>query len=321
MPDNITINIVEPTDQSVTIGISGAVESFSVNNFPADQSVTIGISSVIDSFSINAFSSEAIWGSIVGALSAQSDLWAYLSAETFSPSQLTAFLATNYVNLCSINVNGVLLSGGTNLLSIFSTIDNDSQTLTFFPSSASLTISNGNTVVLSSIVVAPSTNAVFETVSAIALSGIFYGDGSNLTGISPFFQLKILTETETTLSAGQFNTFFKTVSNDNNFIYSNINSGQTITLYLSANHGTVKRHTLPSPTYLSNASESNEIYTYEGYITKTTIQRIGNEYYGVSNVIKKDISQNIGAIGRILLDQSFNFLLQENSDKLLLETN
>lgn len=234
---------------------------------------------------------------------------------------VTNYLSTNSILLCSIDVKNQILSAGTDLLNIFLTEDSDSQTLTYTPSSYELTISNGNTVNLSSVVVSPSANALFQTVSAAALSGVFYGDGSNLLGVSPAAKLYILNENENTLSAGSYNTFFKTVSSDTTLLYFDITNGQTITLYLSANHETVKRHTLPSPTFLSNVSEANEIYTYNGYITKTTIQRIGNEYYGVSNIIKTDIAQNPGIIGRLVLDQSSGFLVQENSDRLLLEIN
>lgn len=91
------------------------------------------------------------WGTILGTLSTQTDLWRYLSAETFSPSQLTAFLNTNAVTLCSLNVNGQILSAGVDLYDIFLTSETDSQTLSYTPSSYNLTISNGNTVNLSSI--------------------------------------------------------------------------------------------------------------------------------------------------------------------------
>lgn len=100
------------------------------------------------------------WGSLSGALSAQTDLWYYLSAGTLSPSQLTAFLASNAINLCSINVSGTILSAGVNLFDIFLTSETDSQTLSYIPSSYQLSISNGNTVNLSSI------NSFFGSVSS-----------------------------------------------------------------------------------------------------------------------------------------------------------
>jgi len=50
-----------------------------------------------------------------------------------------------------LNVNGNYLSGGVNLLDIFVTSETDSQTLSFNESNAQLSISNGNTVSLSSL--------------------------------------------------------------------------------------------------------------------------------------------------------------------------
>jgi len=128
MADDITINIVDNP----------------VN-------VTIGLSTTPDNFQVSTFPGAAIWGNIIGTLSNQTDLWRYLSAETFSPSQLTAFLNTNAISLCSIDVNGTILSAGTNLFDIFLTSETDSQTLSYIPSSYNLSISNGNTVNLSSI--------------------------------------------------------------------------------------------------------------------------------------------------------------------------
>lgn len=136
MADDITINIVDNP----------------VN-------VTIGLSTTPDNFQVSAFPNAAFWGNIIGTLSAQTDLWAYLSAETFSPSQLTAFLNSNNISLCSINVNGQILSAGIDLFDIFLTTETDSQTLSYTPSSYLLSISNGNTVNLSSI------NSLFGSVS------------------------------------------------------------------------------------------------------------------------------------------------------------
>jgi hypothetical protein len=64
---------------------------------------------------------KSLWGSISGTLSAQSDLWSYLSAGSFNSAQLTAFLATNSITLCSIDVRGQILSAGSNLFNIFLT--------------------------------------------------------------------------------------------------------------------------------------------------------------------------------------------------------
>jgi hypothetical protein len=64
---------------------------------------------------------------------------------------VTNYLSTVPVTLSSADVRGQLLSSGTDLFDIFLTTETDSQTLSYTPSSYSLSISNGNTVNLSSI--------------------------------------------------------------------------------------------------------------------------------------------------------------------------
>jgi hypothetical protein len=96
----------------------------------------------------------SLWGSISGTLSAQTDLWSYLSGagtSNFDVQTLTNYLSTNSILLCSLNVNGQILSAGVNLFDIFLTSETDSQTLSYVPSSYLLSISNGNNVNLSSI--------------------------------------------------------------------------------------------------------------------------------------------------------------------------
>jgi hypothetical protein len=113
MADEITINIVEnPTN------------------------VSVGLSTTPDIFSVNAFPGGAVWGNIVGILSAQNDLWSVLS-------------------------------------SIFLSADIATQTLSYNPQSYELTISTGNTVNLSSIVISPNAAAIFSSISA---SGGIYGE-------------------------------------------------------------------------------------------------------------------------------------------------
>ena len=91
------------------------------------------------------------WGSLSGVLSAQTDLWTYLSAESFSVPQLTAYLNTNALSLCSVDVKGQILSAGVNLSDIFLTSETDSQTLSYNVTGENLSISSGNTVNLSAL--------------------------------------------------------------------------------------------------------------------------------------------------------------------------
>ena len=66
----------------------------------------------------------SLWGSISGTLSAQTDLWSYLSAvgtSNFDIVTLNNYLSTTPILLSSINVFGPILSAGVNLLDIFLT--------------------------------------------------------------------------------------------------------------------------------------------------------------------------------------------------------
>ena len=93
----------------------------STRNYKTSQEWSQAYSLIQTNSALWSSDTKSLWGSISGTLSAQSDLWSYLSAETFSPSQLTAFLATNSITLCSIDVRGQILSAGSNLFNIFLT--------------------------------------------------------------------------------------------------------------------------------------------------------------------------------------------------------
>ena len=110
----------------------------------------------------------SLWGSISGTLSAQTDLWKYLSAvgtSNFDIATLNNYLSTTPVLLSSLNVNGVILSAGVNLFDIFITSAEESQTLSYNAQTELLAISNGNSVSLSSL-----DDREFATAMAIALS-------------------------------------------------------------------------------------------------------------------------------------------------------
>jgi hypothetical protein len=64
---------------------------------------------------------------------------------------VTSYLSTNNILVSTLNTRGPLLSADIDLFDIFLTSETDSQTLSYIPSSYSLSISNGNTVNLSSI--------------------------------------------------------------------------------------------------------------------------------------------------------------------------
>jgi hypothetical protein len=96
----------------------------------------------------------SLWGTISGTLSAQTDLWRYLSAvgtSNFDIATLNTYLSTNSILLCSLNVNGQILSAGIPLHNIFLTAETDSQTLSYNTQTELLSITNGNSVSLASL--------------------------------------------------------------------------------------------------------------------------------------------------------------------------
>jgi hypothetical protein len=251
-------------------------------------------------------------------------------------------LYNNFLNLTGgyikgeLNVESKILSAGTDLFDIFLTSEVDNQNLIYSPSSYELSISKGNTVNLSSIFISPKIDATFQTVSALALSGIFYGDGSNLIGaslpgqleINSFVQnnstnwlksFKILNNAETVLDARNYTTFLKSVTSSNNFTFFDFTPGKIIILYLSANHLDYVRHYFPQPTYLNKVGEGNIVFTFNNYITKIVIQNTGNAYIGSTEMILFNTQQvNAPLNSTLMLENFFGLLKQENDNYILL---
>jgi hypothetical protein len=150
MADNITINIVDnPTN------------------------VSVGLSTTPDIINIDTIMGGAIWGSVTGLLSTQTDLWSQLSAKALSSQivpTITGYLSTNPILVESLNTRFEILSAGVNLFDIFITSAEESQTLTYNPATYNLSISLGNTVNLSSILVSPNINAIFQTLSTQSIT-------------------------------------------------------------------------------------------------------------------------------------------------------
>jgi hypothetical protein len=154
MADDITINIVEPPPFTVSVGVSAPFNNIDVNT-------TESISK---------------WGSIIGTLSAQTDLWARISADPLNTDLLRNFLSTNNIFISSVNIfetlnvgnnistsgsiiaeqnintNGQLLSGNVDLFDLFLTTDKDNQNLFYFPELFELGITNGNIITLAPLV-------------------------------------------------------------------------------------------------------------------------------------------------------------------------
>lgn len=126
---------------------------------------------------------------------------------------------------------------------------------------------------------------------------------------------------------------YQTVSDDNFYSLQNYTLGSTLTLHISGNHDTLKRHRLlvdlPSAQIrLQGAGQSNEFYTFKNHITKVTLQRIRHQPFdiapviisGTAEIIRFDINDNEGGLGFLKTQQESgptDFLLQENGDRLV----
>jgi len=192
---------------------------------------------------------QTLWGTILGTLSTQTDLWSGLSAAALNSDLINVSNAlsgiTNLINSNSANwdesdqilalsaailptvinylssetiifdtvdARNQILSSGIDLFDIFLTEETDNQTLTYEGSSFELSITNGNTVNLSSILESPQSNAIFNSVT-----GTFYGDGSNLVGV-------ILPEQIAVNTSVQQNSAFWNIAYNTATAYSDISS-------------------------------------------------------------------------------------------------
>lgn len=105
MADNIQID-VQTTVQNIDVNVTPV----SAASFNIEYSYPAGPAGINE------------WGTIAGTLSTQTDLWHYLSAvgtSNFDIATLNRYLSTTPVLLSALNVNGVILSAGTNLNNIF----------------------------------------------------------------------------------------------------------------------------------------------------------------------------------------------------------
>ena len=133
--------------------------------------------------------------------------------------------------------------------------------------------------------------------------------------------LRILASNETNLNTDSFTTFVKLITAPNAFTFTNFTSGKTITLYLCAGHLNFSRHYFPQTTYISEAGEGNTVYTFENYITKLTLQNVGTQFIGTTDIIPINIEQVIpvAPIGAsIILEDRLGYLKQEDGSYILL---
>jgi hypothetical protein len=158
----------------------------------------------------------------------------------------------------------------------------------------------------------PSLSANWNSTYTTVQSNSSLWNQSNIAGY------KSLSAGETVLDVGLYNIFYTVVTGSNIYTFANFTTGSTISFYLSANHSLGYRQYFPINTII-HTGEANAVWTYENCITKITFEYINNQYIGIANTIQTNIP-SISALGFLMRDGVIGFLLQQNNDKLILET-
>lgn len=199
MSENTQIN-VSTTTEIVNVDVTETLQPVSLECFFANgsaQDTVVNVSETVQNIELNVTETQAqnveidftypsgpvgpqgpagssLWGTISGTLSAQTDLWKYLSAvgtSNFDIATLNNYLSTNNILLSSLNVNGQILSAGVPLHNIFLTSETDSQILSYNTQTELLSISNGNSVSLASLNDKNYINSNFLALSGGIVSG------------------------------------------------------------------------------------------------------------------------------------------------------
>jgi len=140
------------------------------------------------------------------------------------------------------------------------------------------------------------------------------------------------------LPANTVNTFsptlygigYQTVNNDQRYLFtSDFSQGRTLTLFISGNHESIKRHEVTFSggfnLQIGGAGQSNIFYTFKNHTTKVTLTRLAGSLQtfirGTAEIIRTDLNQNQGGLGFINLETTTgptDFLLQENGGRLVI---
>lgn len=116
--------------------------------------------------------------------------------------------------------------------------------------------------------------------------------------------------TVTSINASQFGTVYQTVSADQTYTV-DLRPGRTLTLFISGNHESLKRHTIgfinpfAFQFYIAGAGQSSHFYTFKNHVTKVTLTNPLTSIapipilmgIGTAEVIRTDLNQNQGGLG------------------------
>jgi hypothetical protein len=116
----------------------------------------------------------------------------------------------------------------------------------------------------------------------------------------------------------------QTVSADQRYLIDSFLEGMTITLFVSGNHETLKRHNIVvsgAVTRINGVGQSNQFYTFKNHITKTTLTRQSiDRVTGTAEIIRTDLNTSQGGLGYLSLEQGATVeqILQEDGDRLVI---
>ena len=121
--DRITVNVTQPV-QDISVNVADTSDvilvspqqdvitiSTSVQSVPG-VTIDVGVVDTQEQINVAVDTAAAAWGTIIGTLSTQTDLWKYLSAvgtSNFDIATLNNYLSTNNILLCSINVKDPII--------------------------------------------------------------------------------------------------------------------------------------------------------------------------------------------------------------------
>jgi hypothetical protein len=160
-------------------------------------------------------------------------------------------------------------------------------------------------------------------VNSVSASGLVYASNTDLQVLQLTDNLP--QNTSNAISGTSSGVITQTVSADQSYLIGSFLEGMTITLFVSGNHETLKRHNIVvsgAVTRINGAGQANQFYTFKNHITKITLTRQStNRVTGTAEVIRTDLNTGQGGLGFITLETTTgptDFLLQEDGDRLVI---
>jgi hypothetical protein len=159
-------------------------------------------------------------------------------------------------------------------------------------------------------------------VNSVSASGVVYASNTDLQVLQLTNNLP--QNTNNFINSMSFGVVTQTVSGDQNYVIGSLLEGMTITLFVSGNHETLKRHTINTGgtlTRINGTGQANQFYTFKNHITKVILTRQSiNRITGTAEIIRTDLNTSQGGLGFLSLEQggTIEQILQEDGDRLVI---